>query len=52
MLDAEPAPDESTSVALIRESLAQLDLRDIRTVTIYGRQNGEDIPAWSEEFTP
>lgn len=51
MVDADSVPDESTTVSLIRESLAQLALSDIRTVTIYGRQNGEDIPAWSEEFT-
>jgi SpoVK/Ycf46/Vps4 family AAA+-type ATPase len=50
MLESPHVPDEPTTVALVRETLSQLSLSQVSRVTVYGRQPGDDIPAWSEEF--
>jgi AAA+ superfamily predicted ATPase len=50
MLEAEVVPDEQASVAFVREAIDQIVPRTITHITIYGRQSGDDIPGWSEEF--
>jgi hypothetical protein len=37
-------------VSFIRKGLIQLEAESIKTVKVYGRQTGEESPAWNETF--
>jgi hypothetical protein len=37
-------------VSFIRKGLIQLEAESIKTVKVYGRQTGEEFPAWNETF--
>jgi dipeptidyl aminopeptidase/acylaminoacyl peptidase len=50
MLEAAQVPDQQTLVALIGKLFASLGAESIRKVKIYGRQIGEEFPAWHEDF--
>lgn len=50
MLESNQVPDEEFSITTIRKELTSLKVESIKTVKVYGRQTGEDFPAWSQEF--
>ncbi|GAB4386433.1 MAG: hypothetical protein Kow00121_53020 [Elainellaceae cyanobacterium] len=50
LLESDPVLEESTTVTQIKEALRQLPLNPIQQITLYGREPGEEIPVWSEEF--
>lgn len=43
-------PDQQALVAWVRKSVISLGAESIERVKIYGRQTGEEIPAWNQEF--
>jgi hypothetical protein len=43
-------PKQQTLVSFIRKGLIQLEAESIKTVKVYGRQTGEESPAWNETF--
>lgn len=51
MLVAEQVPDSRTAAEWIRNVLINLDQSLIRRVKVYGRQAGNEFPAWTEEFS-
>lgn len=50
MLESPQLPDEQAMTALVKQEIAQLELGTVTQISVYGRQPGEDIPAWSEDF--
>lgn len=51
MLESAQVPKEQTMVAFVRKGMMSLEASSIRKVRLYGRQIGEDFPAWTQEFT-
>ena len=47
VLDAVEVPKQQTMVQYISGNLAKLEMTSVCTVKIYGRQLGQDFPAWS-----
>ncbi|MDJ0707753.1 MAG: hypothetical protein QNJ46_31140 [Leptolyngbyaceae cyanobacterium MO_188.B28] len=47
VLDAAQVPKQQTMVRYISSNLAKLEMTSINTVKIYGRQLGQDFPAWN-----
>lgn len=50
MLESAQLPDQQTLVMWVRKSVIGLGTESIERVKIYGRQTGEEFPAWSQEF--
>ena len=50
VLSAAEVPPQQTLVALIHKSMTSLGAEAIKRVKVYGKQTGEEIPAWDEEF--
>lgn len=50
MLEAAQVPPQETLVALLRKSIPSLGAECIKQVKVYGKQTGEEFPAWHEEF--
>lgn len=50
MLEATQVPGQKDSVAFIRKGITNLKAPSIEKVKVYGKQVGEEFPAWSEEF--
>lgn len=50
MLESAQVPNQQALVAFIRKGITSLGTESIQKVKVYGRQKGEDFPAWSEEF--
>ena len=50
MLEAAPVPNQKALVAYISKSMTSLGSGFIKKVKIYGRETGEDFPAWQQEF--
>ncbi|BAY10980.1 PrsW family intramembrane metalloprotease [Calothrix sp. NIES-2098] len=50
LLASDIIPDEQASVNLIRRELQLLNADFAKTVRIYGRELGSEIPAWVQEF--
>jgi DNA-directed RNA polymerase subunit RPC12/RpoP len=50
MLESAQVPDQQALVKWVRKSIAGLGATSIERVKIYGRQTGEEFPAWSQEF--
>lgn len=50
MLEFAQVPDQQTLVGWVRKSIIGLGTNSIERVKIYGRQTGEEFPAWSHEF--
>ena len=50
MLESTQVPEQQELVTLICKSITTLGATYIERVKIYGRQIGEDFPAWSQEF--
>lgn len=50
MLEAAKVPPQETLVSLLRKSIPSLGAESIKRVKVYGKQTGEEFPAWNEEF--
>ena len=50
LLESAQTPDQQASVSFIRNGLIRLEVESIKTVKVYGRQTGEESPAWSQKF--
>ena len=50
ILKAAQVPNQQAVVTFIHQGMTKLESEAIHTVRIDGYQNGQDIPAWSDEF--
>lgn len=50
MLEAAQAPNQKILVPFLQKGIASLGCEIIREVKVYGRQSGESLPDWNEEF--
>jgi len=50
MLEAAQVPEQVATMAVIREVLAGLSHEAVWFIKVYGREAGEDFPAWNENF--
>lgn len=50
LLEAVQIPQQQAMVSFIRNGLIKLEVESIETVKVYGRQTGEESPAWSQKF--
>jgi hypothetical protein len=50
MVEAATVPNQQTIVAFIHKSMMSLGAASIQKVKIYGKQAGEDFPAWNKEL--
>jgi hypothetical protein len=50
MLESAQVPNQQALVAFIRKGITSLETESIQKIKIYGRQKGEEFPAWSEEI--
>jgi hypothetical protein len=50
IVEAAETPNKQESIAIIREVITSLQLELAETVTVYGRQPGDDIPDWHQKF--
>ena len=50
MLESAQLSNQQALVAFIRKGITSLGTAPIERVKVYGRQTGEEIPAWSQEF--
>ncbi len=50
MLESTQVPSQPAMVQFIRKSLMKLNAESIKTVKIYGKQIGQNVLAWSQEF--
>jgi len=50
MLEAAQVPNQQVLVAWVRKSITSLGAESIEKVMLYGRQTGEEFPAWSQEL--
>ena len=50
MLESSQVPDEQAMVAFVCKGMTSLGAKSITKLRIYGKQAGEDFPAWVKEF--
>lgn len=50
MLMSEQVPDQQLIAAFIRETITNLGIQSLERLKLYGKQIGDDFPAWSQEF--
>ncbi|WP_292731597.1 DUF4429 domain-containing protein [Nostoc sp. JL31] len=50
MLESAQVPNQQALVAFIRKGITGLGAASIERVKVYGRQIGEEFPAWNQEF--
>lgn len=50
MLESAEVPPQTALMAFTRKGIESLSLQTIRLVRVHGRQEGNDLPAWAEEF--
>lgn len=50
LLESAQLPKQQNLVSFIRKGLIQLEAQSIKTVKVYGRQTGEESPAWNQTF--
>jgi protease PrsW len=48
--ESEGVPNQSLCTAIIRKELVRLKIESIKNVKVYGREIGEEFPAWFQEF--
>ncbi|MBG1265205.1 hypothetical protein [Nostoc sp. WHI] len=51
MLESTTVPEQQVLVEFIRRGITGLNISSVKIVQVYGRQTGEEFPAWSQEFT-
>lgn len=50
LLESTQIPDQQAMVSFIRNGLIKLEVESINRVKVYGRQLGEESPAWNQTF--
>jgi AAA+ superfamily predicted ATPase len=50
MFEADQSPDPELMVAFVQSQFADVDPDTIDHITLYGKQNGDDFPAWSRDL--
>jgi hypothetical protein len=50
LLESAQIPDQEAMVSFIRNGLIKLEVESINAVKVYGRQLGEESPAWNQTF--
>jgi hypothetical protein len=50
MLESAQVPKQEVLVAFLRKGITGLEVKSIKRVKVYGRQTGEEFPAWNQEF--
>ena len=50
LLESAQVPNQQALVAFVEQGLTRLGAASIKQVKLYGRQTGEEFPAWSQEF--
>ncbi|MEH2196779.1 hypothetical protein [Nostoc sp.] len=50
MLESSSVPEQQVLVEFIRRGIMSLNISSVKIVQVYGRQTGEEFPAWSQEF--
>jgi hypothetical protein len=50
LLESAQIPNQQAMVSFIRNGLTRLEVESIRTVKVYGRKLGEELPAWNQSF--
>ncbi|HEY9902215.1 MAG TPA: hypothetical protein V6D43_07265 [Candidatus Sericytochromatia bacterium] len=50
LLESAQIPKQQAMVSFIRNGLTKLEVESIKTVKVFGRQVGEESPAWSQSF--
>lgn len=50
LLESAQIPNQQAMVSFIRNGLTKLEVESIRTVKVYGRKLGEELPAWNQSF--
>jgi hypothetical protein len=50
MLESAQVPNQQALVTFVRKGISSLEAAPLERVKVYGRQTGEEFPAWSQEF--
>ncbi len=50
LLESAQIPKQQAMVSFMRNGLTKLEVESIKTVKVFGRQVGEESPAWSQSF--
>jgi len=50
-LESAEIPPQQSLVDLTQKGISSLNIETIKTVRVHGKQEGEDLPCWAEEFT-
>lgn len=48
LLEAEVVPDQQQMVLFVQDNLQELQVQSITSATVYGRQQGDRLPAWQQ----
>lgn len=48
LLEAHTIPDPQQTIELVQDSIKNLEVQQITSITVYGRQQGERVPAWQQ----
>lgn len=51
MLESNEVPNQNSLVEFIRSGVLKLDVSGINTLQIFGRQEGDDVPVWSQTIS-
>ena len=50
MLESTQVPSQTSLVAFIKKGVTSLGILSVERVKVYGKQSGEEFPAWNQEF--
>jgi protease PrsW len=50
LIESVSVPKQSLVTAIIRKEIAPLDVKFLPLIKVYGREIGEELPAWFQEF--
>ncbi|MEQ9549708.1 MAG: hypothetical protein RIM23_08835 [Coleofasciculus sp. G3-WIS-01] len=50
LVESAQIPNQKATVSFIRHGLTKLGIETIKTVQVYGRQQGQESPAWNQSF--
>lgn len=50
MLESTQVPNQTSLVAFVRKGVTSLGISSVERVKVYGKQSGEEFPAWNQDF--
>lgn len=50
MLEADELPNQKNLIEFTRNSILEIGVAEIRILQVFGRQIGDDVPAWSQSI--